>query len=152
MLCWVKHDFYSLATRLDVVGRGCYVELKSTYFCPIWIPCSMQQLVLRCMSTPRSFSAMFSKGDKFRGFLFAYLKDEVCAKWGLLIMERICSDWSKFFPLWDDPNFLGCSNEWQCYCPWKCTYSPKVPSADNKRLPVRLYRAILAFEPPSVTL
>ena len=48
---------------------------------------------------PPTFSAMFSKGDNFRGFLFAYLEDEVFPIWGLLLKERICSDRSKFFPL-----------------------------------------------------
>ena len=33
--------------------------------------------ILRCMGTSLSFSAMFSKGDNFRDFLFDYLKDEV---------------------------------------------------------------------------
>ena len=32
-------------------------------------------------------TAMFSKGDNF---LYAYLKDEVFPKWGLLFKERIC--------------------------------------------------------------
>ena len=49
--------------------------------------------------TSRTFSAMFSKGINFRGFLFAYLEDEVFLVWGLLFQERICSDRSKFFPL-----------------------------------------------------
>ena len=44
------------------------------------------------MGTPPSFSAMFSNKDSFRDFLFAYLEDEDFPKWGLLFMERICSD------------------------------------------------------------
>ena len=40
---------------------------------------------LRCMGTPTSFSAMFSKGDNFQDFLFAHLEDEVFQKWGLLL-------------------------------------------------------------------
>ena len=52
---------------------------------------------LRYMGTPPSFSAMFSKGDNFHDFLFAYLEDKVFQKWGLLLKERICSDGSKFF-------------------------------------------------------
>ena len=54
---------------------------------------------LRCIGTPPSHSAMLTKGDNFRDFLFAYLDDEVFPKWGLLLEERICSKGSKFFPL-----------------------------------------------------
>ena len=36
--------------------------------------------ILRCMGTPPSFSTMFSKGDNFCDFLFAYLEDEVFPK------------------------------------------------------------------------
>ena len=39
-----------------------------------------QIVILRCMGTPQSFSAMFSKGDNFCEFLFAYLEDEVFSK------------------------------------------------------------------------
>ena len=46
-----------------------------------------------------TFSAMFSKGDNFMTSCFAYLEYEVFPKKGLLLMERICSDGSKFFPL-----------------------------------------------------
>ena len=52
---------------------------------------------LRCMGIPPSFFAMFSKGDNFRDFLFAYLEDEIFPKWGLLLKERLCSDGDKFF-------------------------------------------------------
>ena len=58
-----------------------------------------------------SFSAMFSKGDNFGDFLFAYLRDEVFPKWGQLLKEWICSDGSKFFPFWDDPIHIGGNNE-----------------------------------------
>ena len=54
---------------------------------------------LRCMATLSSFSAMFSKRDNFRDFLFAYLEDKVFLKLGLFLKERICSDGSKFSPL-----------------------------------------------------
>ena len=54
------------------------------------------------MGVPPSFSAMFSKGDNFRDFLFAYLEDDVFPKWSLLLKERICSKGSKVFPLLDD--------------------------------------------------
>ena len=37
------------------------------------------------MGTPPSLSAMFSKGDNFGAFLFAYLENEVFPKWGLLL-------------------------------------------------------------------
>ena len=37
------------------------------------------------------FSAMFSKGDNFCDFLFAYLVDEVFPKCGLRLKESICS-------------------------------------------------------------
>ena len=44
--------------------------------------------ILRCMmSTSPSFSAMFSKGDNLRDFLFAYLEDKLFPKWGLLLKE-----------------------------------------------------------------
>ena len=39
--------------------------------------------ILRCMGTPPSFSAMFSKGDNFCDFWFAYLEDEVFPKKGV---------------------------------------------------------------------
>ena len=42
---------------------------------------------VRCLSTPPSFSAMFSKGDNSRDFLLAYLEEEVFPKWGLLLKE-----------------------------------------------------------------
>ena len=44
---------------------------------------------LKCMGTPPSFSAMFSKGDNFFYFLFAYLEDKVFPKMGLLLKERL---------------------------------------------------------------
>ena len=48
-----------------------------------------------------------------------------CPKRCLHIKERICSDGSKFFPLWDDPNLNGRHQwKWQSCFPWKCTYSP----------------------------
>ena len=54
---------------------------------------------LRCMGSSPSFPTMFSKGDNFHDFLFAYLEGEVFPKRGLLLKERIGSDGSKFFPL-----------------------------------------------------
>ena len=59
------------------------------------------------MSTPPSFSAIYSKGDNFCDFLFAYLNDKVFSKWGLLLKERICSLGSKFFSLRVDPKWDG---------------------------------------------
>ena len=56
-------------------------------------------MALRFFVTPPSFSAMFSKGDDFHDFLFAYLEDKDFPKWGLLVKERICSDGSKSFSL-----------------------------------------------------
>ena len=48
------------------------------------------------MCTPPPFSAMisamFSKGDNFRDFMFAYLEDEGFPEWGLLLKENIYSD------------------------------------------------------------
>ena len=35
----------------------------------------------RFIGTPPSFSAIFSNGDNFCNFLFAYLEDEVFPKW-----------------------------------------------------------------------
>ena len=46
-----------------------------------------------------SFSAMFSKGDNFRDFPFAYLRNQVFPKWGLPLKELILSHGGKFFPL-----------------------------------------------------
>ena len=51
-----------------------------------------------CVGTQASFSAMLTKGDRFRDFLFAYLKDEVNPKWDLLLKERMCFDESIY--LW----------------------------------------------------
>ena len=39
------------------------------------------------MGIPPAFSAMFSKGDNFRDFLFVYQEDEVFPKWGLLALK-----------------------------------------------------------------
>ena len=39
------------------------------------------------MGTPPYCSAIFSKGDNFHDFLFAYPEDEVFPKWGLLLKE-----------------------------------------------------------------
>ena len=39
------------------------------------------------MGIPTSISALFSKGDNYCDFLFAYLEDEVLSKWGLLLKE-----------------------------------------------------------------
>ena len=66
---------------------------------------------LRGMGTPPSFFAMFSKGDNFRDFLFAYLEEEIFPKWGLLLKERLCSDGDKFFfSLRVDPEADGRKN------------------------------------------
>ena len=43
------------------------------------------------------FSSIFSKGDNFPDFLFAYLEDELFPKWGLLLKERIRLYGNKFF-------------------------------------------------------
>ena len=40
------------------------------------------------MGTPPALSAMFSKGDNFRDFLFAYQEDEVFPKWGQLLKDE----------------------------------------------------------------
>ena len=39
---------------------------------------------LKCMGTPPSLPAMFSEGDNFRDYLFAYQDEEVFPKWYLL--------------------------------------------------------------------
>ena len=57
--------------------------------------------------TPQSFSTIFSKGDNFHNFLFAYLEDKVFQKWDLLLKERICSSGSKFHSLRLDPEVDG---------------------------------------------
>ena len=48
-------------------------------------------------------------------------------KWGLLIKERIRSDRSKFFPLWDDPNLHGSNNE-----------NDRVTSPENVPIPLNV--------------
>ena len=53
------------------------------------------------MSTPPYFPTIFTKGNNFHDFLFAYLDDLALPKWDLLLKERI---WSKFFPLRVDIN------------------------------------------------
>ena len=47
----------------------------------------------------------------FCDFLFAYVEDVVFPKWGLLLKERICSSWSKFFSVRVDPTEMGGKNE-----------------------------------------
>ena len=56
------------------------------------------------MGTSSSFSAMFSRRDSFRDFLFAYMEDKVFPKLNLLLQERICLDERKLFRLWDMGN------------------------------------------------
>ena len=48
-----------------------------------------------CMGTSSFLSAMLSKGNNVFDVLFAYLKDEVVPKTGLLLNERIYFDGSK---------------------------------------------------------
>ena len=55
--------------------------------------------VLKVYGYTSIYFAMFSKGDNFCDFLFAYLDDRVFPKRGLLLKERIWCDGSKFFPL-----------------------------------------------------
>ena len=63
------------------------------------------------MGTPPSFSAMFSKGDNFRDFLFAYLEDEILSKLVLLLKERICSDGKENYFLYKmTPIYMGGNN------------------------------------------
>ena len=50
------------------------------------------------------FFCPFYKGKQWTDFLFALSYDLVLPKHGLLFKERICSSWSKFFPLRVDPN------------------------------------------------
>ena len=55
-----------------------------------------------------SYSAMLSKGDNYRDFLFAYLEVEVVPIWDLILKERIYSDGLKsFFFIRRDPNLNG---------------------------------------------
>ena len=61
--------------------------------------------------TPIFFSAIFSKGDNFQDFLFAHLEDEIFPIRCLCLKERICSNGSKFFPLWDGLNLMEGNNE-----------------------------------------
>ena len=56
---------------------------------------------LKVMSISQYFSAVFTV--KVNEFLFGYQEDRAPSKRGLLIRERICSYWSKFFPLRVDP-------------------------------------------------
>ena len=45
------------------------------------------------------FVAIFIKGNKLCGFLFASKGNKTLLKWDLLLKERICSKGSEFFPL-----------------------------------------------------
>ena len=49
--------------------------------------------------TSPSFFCLVFKGDNFCNFLFAYLEKEMSTKLGLLLKEKNCSHWSKFFLL-----------------------------------------------------
>ena len=51
----------------------------------------------RGMGAPSDFLAIFSKGDIFCSFLFAFLNDKTLTKWDLLLKKRICSNRPKFF-------------------------------------------------------
>ena len=57
------------------------------------------------------FFFTFTKGNNFCNFLFASLDDEALPKMDLLLKERICSYWSKFFPLKVD--LLRRSQKWK---------------------------------------
>ena len=46
-----------------------------------------QIIFIRCMCTLPCFPAIFTKGDNFRDFLFAYLEDEIFQKRDLLLKE-----------------------------------------------------------------
>ena len=50
------------------------------------------------------FVVIFTKDGIICHFLFASLANETLQKYDLLLKERICSLWSKFFPLRADPN------------------------------------------------
>ena len=43
------------------------------------------------MGTPLCFSAIFTKGKNFCGFVSASLDDETVQKWGLLLNENFAS-------------------------------------------------------------
>ena len=62
--------------------------------------------LLKCMGTHPFFPAMFSKGDSFRDFLFAYQEDEDFSKWGLL-----CSDGANMFLQKLTPIYMRGKNE-----------------------------------------
>ena len=63
------------------------------------------------MGTPPSLSTMFSKGDNFCDFLFAYLVRHLgrlhLPEMGSSLKGKNLLQWSKFFPLRDDPNLYG---------------------------------------------
>ena len=62
---------------------------------------------LRCMGTP---PFMFSKGDNFRDFLFAYLEDGVFQKWILRLREKNAHRELNYFLYELTPNEMGGKN------------------------------------------
>ena len=55
------------------------------------------------MDTPECFPTIFRKGNTFSDSMFASMEDKGFPTCGLLLKVRICSCWSKFFPLKDEP-------------------------------------------------
>ena len=53
------------------------------------------------------FSHNLTTRHNFCDFLFTSLDYLALLKWVQLLKERICSKWSKFFPLKVDPNYKG---------------------------------------------
>ena len=69
------------------------------------------------------FSAIFSKADNFRDFLYAYLEEEVYPVWVLLLRKEMGAN-SFLFEM--TQIHMGGNNENDKSCfPQKCTHSPK---------------------------
>ena len=85
----------SLSQRFDISLKA----IKQVQRLYLNVSMAMQLYITTFMGTPPSFSAMLSKGDNFRDFLFAYLEDMAFLNLGLLVKEKMCSNGSKFFPL-----------------------------------------------------
>ena len=66
---------------------------------------------LRCICIQPSFYAMFSKGDNFCDFLFAFLEVEVFPKWGLLLRKEFAPIGANNFLYKMTPIYMGYNNE-----------------------------------------
>ena len=61
---------------------------------------------------------------KLSDFLSASLGEKALTKWGLILKERICSLWSKFFPSREAANKMGNKNFWEGLTTPECVPIP----------------------------